>query len=209
LFFHNLAKEAKQMGLVIFLLVLLNLAISFWNARVTGLVWAETKAIGGFTRFMTWMGATMAAVGFSWCYLIILALGAQTLGYLDAKGMKVALELGYIILVPLVLFSGFFIWIDSVVQAWRQRDFASIGTAAWNTFAQAHNTYSAIEGFGDAFSSVMEAFTGDADEDTAKALPLLLIVGLVAFALAGGVITTIAIVKNYAGSRPMPSMARA
>lgn len=194
------------MGLVVFLVVLLNLAISFWNARVTGLVWAETKAIGGFTRFMTWMGAIMAAVGFSWCYLIILALGAQSLGYLDAKGMKLALELGYIILVPLVLFSGFFIWIDSVVQAWRQRDFASIGTAAWNTFAQVHNTYSAINGFGGAFSDIFEGFSGDADEDSVKALPLLLIVAIVAFALAGGVITTVAIVRNYAGSRPMPAM---
>lgn len=192
------------MGLVIFLLVLLNLGISFWNARVTGLVWAETKAIGGFTRFMTWMGAIMAAVGFSWCYLIVLALGAQSLGYLDAKGMKLALELGYIILAPLVLFSGFFIWIDSVVQAWRQRDMASIGTAAWNTFAQAHNTYSAIEGFGSAFSDVFSAFTSDADEDTVKAIPLLLIVALVAFAFAGGIITTTAIVKNYAGTRPIP-----
>ncbi len=189
------------MGLVVFLVILLNLGISFWNARVTGLVWVETKAIGGFARFMTWMGAVMAAVGFSWCYLIVIALGAHELGYLDKDATRVALQLGYIILIPLVLFSGFFIWIDSVVQAWRQRDFASIGTAAWNTFAQAHNTYSAINGFGEAFGDVFKAFTSDADEDTVKALPLLLIVVIVAFALIGGVITTVAIVKNYAGTR--------
>lgn len=199
------------MSLIVFGIVILNLFISFWNARVTGLVWVETKAIGGFTRFMTWMGGIMAAVGFSWCYLIFVALGAHEFGYLDDRSTKLALELGYIILVPLVLFSGFFIWIDSMVEAWRRRDFASVGTAAWNTFAQVHNTYSAIDGFGEAFTDVFKSFSGDIDldEDTVKAVPVVLIIGIVIFALFAGIITTVAIVKSYAGSRPMPERIRA
>ena len=59
--------------LLLALVWLLNLAISFWNAYACGKAWAEAKFYGGWPRFMTWMGAIMAASGFSWCFLILLA----------------------------------------------------------------------------------------------------------------------------------------
>jgi len=59
---------------MIFLLLVLNFGISIFNSVVTGASWVETKAAGGWARFMSWMGATMAACGFTWCYLAVLAL---------------------------------------------------------------------------------------------------------------------------------------
>ena len=36
------------------LLVLLNLVISIWNAYIAGVVWQESKAIGGFIVHLAW-----------------------------------------------------------------------------------------------------------------------------------------------------------
>ncbi len=43
--------------LTILLLVILNFGISWWNAKVTGQIWLESKAIGGISRVMAWVGA--------------------------------------------------------------------------------------------------------------------------------------------------------
>jgi hypothetical protein len=53
------------------LVLILNFGISWWNARVTGLDWVESKHLGGWIRFMTWMGWLMSALGFTWCYVLI------------------------------------------------------------------------------------------------------------------------------------------
>ena len=192
--------------------VLLNFGISFWNARAVGLMWVETKQIGGFTRFMTWMGWIMSASGFTWCYLVILLFGAyygQPAFIKPGQPMLITQEnlmqgfsLGYLIILPGILFSGLMIWVDSLVQAWRRRDATSIGIAAWNTFAQVHNTYSAIQGVPQAMKAVGGLFAGKGD---ARGKVLLLIIALVAAAVVSGVLTTMAIVAHYAGSRPLPS----
>ena len=192
--------------------VLLNFGISFWNARAVGLMWVETKQIGGFTRFMTWMGWIMSASGFTWCYLVILLFGAyygQPAFIKPGQPMLITQEnlmqgfsLGYLIILPGILFSGLMIWVDSLVQAWRRRDATSIGIAAWNTFAQVHNTYSAIQGVPQAMKAVGGLFAGKGD---ARGKVLLLMIGLVAAAVVSGVLTTMTIVAHYAGSRPLPS----
>jgi hypothetical protein len=41
------------------LVLLINLGVSWWNAPVTGLVWADSKHLGRWIRFMTWMGSLM------------------------------------------------------------------------------------------------------------------------------------------------------
>ncbi|HZT87826.1 MAG TPA: hypothetical protein VFA12_07640 [Stellaceae bacterium] len=187
----------------LFVLVL-NFAISWANARTSGLVWVESKHIGGWIRFMTWMGWLMSALGFTWCYVIVLALFARSGGYIDDRGFDAALSLGYLIVIPGVLFSGLFIWIDSLVVAWRQRDLPSMGVAAWNTFAQAYNTYSAIEGVGGAAKSVGSLFS-DVDADDIKGVAVIAVILIVLAAIAGGFITTELIRRHYAASRPLPA----
>jgi hypothetical protein len=185
------------------LLLLVNFGISWWNARVVGLEWVESRFIGGYVRFMCWMGWLMSALGFTWCYVLILALIAHGSGAIDTSEMNAAISLGYLIVVPGILVSGLFIWIDSVVTAWRQRDLPSIATAAWNTFAQVHNVYSAVSGIGSALKSVGGLFS-DADEDEAKIGAVIVVVLIVIAAVAGGFVTTELIRRHYAASRPMP-----
>jgi hypothetical protein len=192
------------MSALIILLWLINLGVSWWNARVVGLDWVESKHLGGWIRFMTWMGWLMSALGFTWCYLVVLALLARGLGYVDDRTMEATISLGYLILLPGALISGLFIWIDSFICAWRTRDLPSIGIAAWNTFAQVHNTYAAVRGVGGAAKSVGSLFSSTAP-DNIKGAAIVTAVLIVVATFAGGFVTTEMIRRHYAASRPLPT----
>lgn len=217
LIFDSVGDFAMEVAIVI-LVWILNFAISWWNARVVGVTWSETKEMGGWPRFMSWMASIMSASGFTWCYLIALLFGAYYAQFAILKPgpegvvpiltlvhIKGGFALGYLIIIPGILFSGLMIWVDSVVKAWRRRDLASMGTAAWNTFAQAHNTYNAMRGMPEVFESIGKLFSGKGSN---KGAPILLVIVLVVLALLGGILTTWSLVNHYAGSRELPEPAR-
>jgi hypothetical protein len=183
---------------------LLNLGISILNAWGCGKAWAETKAHGGWRRFMTWMGAIMSASGFTWCYLSLLAFGAYSFQVLTAGQAMVAMEIGYVIIIPGILFSGMMITIDSWARAYREGGVLNYGVAAYNTYAQIHNTYNAIEGMGGALSDIFKSFgkgsSSSSSDDDAKGAAALVIIILVVVALTAGILTTAAIIKKVAGS---------
>lgn len=191
-------------------LFVLNFAISFWNAYVCGKVWAETKSVGGWRHFMTWMGATMSALGFTWCYLLVLALSGYYFGFLTIAQLGIALKLGYLVLAPGIVFSGLMITIDSWAQAYRNGGVLNYGAAAYNTYAQLHNTMSVVSNYGSALDDVLGAFGGssssDSDDDAAKGVAALIIIGLVVLALVAGVLTTTLIIKKVSASDSLPSL---
>ena len=190
---------------ILFLLMALNIGISIWNAYATGKAWAEAKFAGGWPRFMTWMGAIMAASGLSWCILILLILGTVAAGKLSPYWGEVGMDLGYIIIIPGVLFSGLMITVDSWARAFRTRGILDFGLAGYNSFAQVYNTYNAVRGFGPAFGKVFEAFFGGKGKKDGATLVLI----MVAFALAAGVLITAAIIHHVAAAQPLPSYEQA
>jgi hypothetical protein len=194
------------MSWTVLLLLAVNLWISWHNAKVVGLEWIESKYMGGWVRFMCWMGWLQSALGFTWCYVLIGALLARNAGYINAATLKATIDLAYVVLFPGLFISGTFIWIESLVIAWRRRDLPSIATASWNTFAEIHNAYSAVEGFGSAVKSVGSMF-GDWDEDDLTGIAVDAAVVIVLAALAGGFLTTELIRRHYAASRPLPQRA--
>jgi hypothetical protein len=184
---------------------LLNFGISIWNAYAVGKSWAEAKAAGGWPRVMCWAGAVMSASGFTWCYLILLGLGAAHFEFISQDQLLVALNLGYILLIPGILLSGLVIMLDSWARAFRQGGFLNYGVAIYNTYAQIHNTYSAITNIGTAFSSVRDYFGGrSSSRDRDDSPSWLVVVLLVAVALAAGFLTTAFIVWKTAASTPLP-----
>jgi len=193
---------------LIVLMWLLNFGISIWNAYAVGKSWAEAKAVGGWQRIMCWSGAVMSASGFSWCYLILLgAIGAH-FEFIDEAQLAVALNLGYILLIPGILLSGLMIALDSWARAFRQGGFLNYGAAIYNTYAQIHNTYSAITSFGEAFSNVRDFFGGTGgsrsrdDKDDGRAI--FMVVLLVIAALAAGILSTMFIIRKVAATTPLP-----
>jgi len=184
----------------VFVIWMLNFGISIWNAYVVGTAWVETKHYGGWPRFMSWMGAIMSASGFTWCYLILLGFVGHGLGWLTLDDLVSALSLGYILLIPGILFSGLMITLDSWARAYRTRTISSIGVAAWNTYAQIHNTYHAINSFGKAFKQVV----GSSSLRRGKGAAIILVIVLVVVALLSGVITTTLIIRRVAGDYKLP-----
>lgn len=185
---------------------LLNFAISWWNGYAVGKCWAEAKAVGGWMRFMTWMGALMSAAGFTWCYLILeAALGAGT-GLLSASAVTFMLSLGYVILVPVILFAGYAITFDSWARAIREGGILNYGVAAYNTYATYHNTVSAISGMGEALGAVGKGLGEIASgDDEGKGIPIVIGIVLAIIAFGLGILTTVLIIKKSAASAPLLS----
>lgn len=180
------------MLLVIFVL---NLVISVWNAYAVGAMWTETKLIGGWARVMSWSGAIMAASGLTWCYLVVYGFLGLASGYLKQGDFELLLAMGYLLIVLPVVGSGFAIWADSVVQAYRQRSFGSVAVAGWNAAAQFHNTWNAARQAPSVFSSVFDALSSKGSKSSKDSAGSLILFVLLLLALLAGVMTTWAIIR--------------
>jgi hypothetical protein len=184
---------------------ILNLGISLWNAYAVGRMWPYTKQMGGWAHLVTWCGYIMSICGFSWCFLLPLALLSYVnhwFGF-DDKALLATMNLGYIVIAPAICLSGLFIWIDSLITAWKERTFTSFAVAGWNTFAQIHNTYEVFTSIGPAFENVGSFFSGvfkssDDDDDGSPGakLGIFVIVLVVASILLGFVVATMIVVKT-------------
>jgi hypothetical protein len=197
--------EHQSMGIALILLLVFNTAISLWNAYAVGKAWVEAKYAGGWPRFMTWMGAIMAASGLSWGILILLIFGFVAGGKLTPDWGQVGLDLGYVIIVPGILFSGLMITVDSWARAYRTHKVLDFGVAGYNSFAEVYNTYHAIQGIGPALSHVFKAFLGGGGKKSGALLVILLVI----FALGLGIIITAAIIHHVAAGTPLPSYEQA
>lgn len=193
-----------QVGVVFVLVWLLNYGISWWNCRSTGRCWADAQAAGGWPKFMCVCGWLMGAFGFTWCYTLLLALGAHELGFLNTYWTTIAIKLGYLLLAPEIVLIGLFITVNSWLQAFREKSLLSVGTAAWNTYAQISNTIDLARNFGGFFNDVRGAFAGggsksssDDDSDNNGAA-VVLVLGLVLVSFAVGFIQAMLISRGAA-----------
>src|SRR5258708_10027338 len=73
---------------MIFLLLILNFAISWFNAWSVGRVLVESKMIGGFFRMTVWCGAIMSACAFTWVYLTLLGTLTQSFQWLSVRNIQ-------------------------------------------------------------------------------------------------------------------------
>lgn len=182
---------------MIILFLVLNFVISLFNAWSVGRSWVEAKAAGGWARFMSWMGATMAAVGFSWCYLVVFAFAAMATGQLSEKHAQAMFELGYLALIIPLIGSGIAITIDSWAYFWRQRSVSSGVVAGFNTLADVYNIYSVAKHAPGAWEHVSEVLF-DSDSDEEGSIIARTAIFLAVAAVAGGVMTAAAIIRTVA-----------
>lgn len=179
--------------LVLVLLLALTAAISWWNARVCGSYWSESKSLGGFTRVLMWCGAIQSAVGFSMLLLVIEVFAAASLGYLSPEAIKAITSLWYLAVVIPCIGTGTIIMVYSWSVAWRTKSWGDAGIAAWNTYANLSNIADAFSAVPEAFKSVRDLFE-DADD---KSMPVMLIIALVAISLIGGAVLTAWLIAVY------------
>lgn len=186
---------------MLILFLVLNFVISIFNAWSVGRSWVETKAVGGWARFMSWMGATMAAVGFTWCYLVLLAWGAMASGKLPENYAQAMFELGYLIIAVPLIGSGIAITIDSWAYFWRRRTFGSGAIAGLNTAIDVYNIYQVAKHAPGAWDHVKGLlFDSDSDDESSSVFARIAIF-LALAAVFGGILTTAAIVRTVAESK--------
>jgi hypothetical protein len=195
----------------LFLILALNFGISWWNARSCGRAWEESKAVGGGIRVLVWCGTIQSAIGFSSVFLFPLIFLANALfpEYFTDDYLNGAVNLWYITIIFPALGTGFIITIESWIAAYRQHSLMNLGVAAYNTFAQVHNTMGAITSLQPAFQSVGKMFAsalggrGDA-KGKVMILGLMIAILVVGLALAAGSILTAVLIHRYAGTVPLP-----
>lgn len=191
-------------------ILILNVLISIWNCYAVGTAWKDTMAIGGwFNKLVLWSAVIQSGVGFSMPILLMLSYGSVaflTSGAeptispeMGAEFLQGVFSLWYVAVILPILGSGLAIWAHSLRVAYQRRDFASIAIAGWNTYAQIHNTISAVNHLGGALGNVGELFgkTLKADVKGSGKLWLLALV-IVAVSLIGGFMIAIGLVRHFA-----------
>lgn len=173
------------------IILIVNVGISWWNARVVGQVWPLRRQLEGFESLVMWSGATMSVIGFTYTYLILLSLGLVTSGKASTELVEGMFALGYVLLVPALLASGTIIWLHSVRTAIRDRSFSSMGVAGWNTFAHVSNTVNAVRFLPKEFEKVTDLIGG---KKSNSVLALIVVVA----ALSLGFLTTSYIIRSTA-----------
>lgn len=190
---------------MIVLFFILNFGISWFNAWAVGRSWVESKHVGGWPHFMNWMGAIMAASGFTWCFFVLIGTGVHAFGYLPDAYVKGFYELGYVAIIVPVLGSGLAITIDTWARFWKRRTLGNGTLATYDTFAQVYNTYQAAEALPGILGDLGDLFSFD-DEDDAKGRLFLLMVVLVVISAAAGIALTVLIVRSTARNHALESM---
>ena len=184
----------------------LNLGISIWNAYVTGKVWVEAKHARGLHRFMAWMGYLMASMGFSWEILVLVGILLHSFGKITPDQATLLFQVGYVLLVPGFLFSGYAIMFQSWANAYRNHSVVNMGVAAYNTYANIHNTFNAIDNFPKAFDSVFKSFGRGSGKSKANGLILFVVVLCV---LSGFIIAALIVHRVAASDTQVPAHASA
>lgn len=179
------------MGLSIALIWILNFVISIFNAWGCGKAWHQT-ADGFIARLLLWCGAIMSACGFTWCYLVILVSLSQGFGWLPPEYNVLAAEIGYVILIPVVIGSGLVITVDSWVYFARNRTLGGGINAAYNTYASYRNISGAVNFFPDAIGDIASKLGGSKSRssDDGKGKLAVLACLLVVLSLVAGILTT-------------------
>ena len=183
----------------------LNLGLSIWNSYAVGKVWVEANHAGGMYRFMAWMGYIMASLGFSWDIFVVVGVLLQSSGKVTPEQANLFLQAGYVIMVPGFLFSGYAIMFQSWANAYRNHSVVNMGVAAYNTYANVHNTFNAIDNFPKAFGSVFKSLSsGGSGKGKANAL---IIFAAVLCVLAGFIIAAIIVHRVAASDTHVPPRA--
>ncbi len=197
-------------ALILFAVLLLNVLISVWNCYAVGSAWKDTMVMGGwFNKTVLWSAVIQSGVGFSMPILLVLAYASSVfltsgaepmLTPEEAKEMMQAIfSLWYVAVIFPILGSGLAIWAHSLREAYRRRDFASIATAGWNSFAQIHNTVSAVNNIGGALGNVGELF-GEAlsGKGDGKGKVAILVILLVVISIVAGFMIAFGLVRYFA-----------
>ncbi len=183
------------------IMLVVNFAISWWNARTVGKMWSESKAIGGFPRVLAISGYIMSIAGFTMVYVTILMVLVSTLGtyfeFLDQATAELLMsfvgDLSYVLIMMAIIPTGIIIWINSLITFWKHKNLRTGGVALWNTIATVSNVISAARHMPSAFNGIKKALSNN---DRGSGNIIILGIIIVLAAILGGYFTASAIMHR-------------
>lgn len=185
------------------LLMVLNGGISFLNAVGCAYSDAETKAVGGWQRFVWWCAWVMSGLGFGSCYILVFGCIGYGVGVIDETNAGFMMSLWYVLCAPAFVGAGLAITVDQWARTFRQGGLLNWGVSVWDTYAQIHNTMSLVQNFGGAFKVVIEGLGRIGKEKDGWKLVLAALVAL--FSIGLGFLTTHLIVRRFSASHALPN----
>jgi len=202
---------------LLFLLLLLNLVISVFNAYSVGRYWTERGQLPTWSRIMMWSGAIMSVCGFFVVYVTLLTMVMSELHafeFLAQAFLKIKLEPGevqelvqtifeiaYLGVIFPILGTGLAITVNSWVVAAAKRDPGSIGLAIYNTGAQVHNLVSAVRNIPRATQHLSGGLKIKFGKDSGKAFAYLALLLLPIVISLGGALASTTIIMRAADNR--------
>lgn len=189
--------------MAIALVLALNFGISWLNCWSVGGIWRDSKALGGWIRLVAWCAAIQSAIGFSSVIGFAAGYVLHATGHLSPAAANAAMSLWYLTVIIPAIGTGLVITIQSWIVAFRTKRILDMGVAAYNTYATFRNIADAASGIGDAFSVVGDLFKSDSDDNGGAVV--MLVIALVAFALAGGVVLTAVLIRKYSRRLALPT----
>lgn len=190
--------------LAIIFLLLVNLLISWGNAKSAGRYWTESKELGGFFWLYVWIGYIMSIAGFTmvYGYLLLVALPyilplvRETSPETIMAIQQLASDALYVLVCMAVIPTGFLVWFQSVANFWEKKTVPNAIAAGWNTYAQVRNTVTAAREMPSAIGRLAEALFGGKGKKKADTYVILAAFFVVITAALAGFFTASAILKK-------------
>ncbi len=183
-------------------LMLFNGGISFLNALGCAYSDAETKAVGGWQRFVWWCAWVMSGLGFGMCYMLLVGGIGYGVGWIDSTNAEFFVSLWYVLCTPALIGAGLAITVDQWARTFREGGLLNWGVSIYNTYAQIHNTMSVVQNFGGALKVVLDGLSRvGKDKDGWK---FVVAAVLALFSIGLGFLTTYLIVRRFSAGHVLP-----
>jgi hypothetical protein len=114
--------------------LLLNYALSWCSARTVSRCWLDAKAAGRWAVVLCWAGATLAALGFTWCYVTLVLAVAHSFGLVIATKVRVVFEIGGAVLASLAVGDALLLAACIHLRTLRERYVQGAGDRLWSTY---------------------------------------------------------------------------
>lgn len=138
--------------LILSLVIVIDFALSLWNAYASGLIWGLLRNQPGrtFSKVCAGAGLGLAFAGMAYATLIVLGYVALVVGFLAVWDFLYLASFDLLVFGGMIIGFGLVITVQSVTIAYRKRSFGSIAVASWNVFAEIWDIATYAEGFKDA-----------------------------------------------------------
>jgi len=185
-----------------FVMMILNFAISWMNARSAGRIWSESKAVGGMLRAHAIGAYALSILGFTMVYGTLLVMMLPTLLPMFTEmspddmwtTTQLASDMLFILTAAFIIPLGYFAWFTSFVSFWRRRSLMGGLNLAWNTFANIRNTMVVARHAPSAMRRISETlFKGKKD---GRAMIAMVAIFAIILAIIGGWLTASAIMHR-------------